>query len=224
MPPLPSIGRPDRAHYDVDRRILVAEYGKRTVDLYCRGGICWPRRTATTSGARIEGYAVLLALDIRDRIAYAVEHTTFWSVDPWVDADTGRVDHEGLSPWLNGCWTHWYADTYARHEDAEQHRRFLRMVLASPLIAHPPYFPEVHWADDASADLTVDDWRENGRLYVTDGSDLQAAVNVYRVQPGREAPPAVHALRCAVADLEYRGYREPPRSSEGPVIVPVRAF
>lgn len=159
----------------------VDRYGDRngaSGEFHMRGGIAWPVEVNPATG-RVEGYAVLLGLNVRVGVFYVFEETPIITVDHATDRN-GRVIAEGCAPWFNRCWERYYADMYYHGGPAQAYGRWAGLLGDSRLIARVPALVEVRvearsaWPESLMLQLN-----QEGRLEIAGDSGLAAAIKAH---------------------------------------------
>jgi len=178
-----------------------------------RGGICWPSAFSGHSNLAADGFAVLLGLDTRTRIAYLFEESAFVSVGPIVGRG-GRVEYSGLAPWLNMCWQRYYARFFYFSQPITTHNKYLLHILRCDMVDPKPLFKELHWDDISQGVHTIFEWGAQHRFYGWENSVTHQAMVEYQGRVGIPPPAPVHALMCALSGLDKYPWRPRRVASE----------
>lgn len=170
----------------------------RKTEYYVRGGICWPVGRNPKNG-RLEGYAVLGAMQTRTRRVEILEECAFTSIDP-VQGYDGGIAGDGIAGWFNQCWARYLCDTFYQRCEPFVRQRWQLAVEMSPICEPKPCTVEVPWSDDALAEIVIQEYMQGGRLEVWRGEPLQMALAARTVIEGRPGPE-VWALMCLLNGL-----------------------
>ena len=199
---------PTHAWYNADRKTSTLFFPDETSEEYhIRGGLCWAVPVATGATPRVEGFACVLALDIRTRIVYVLAERRFVSIDH-VIGELGRITHEGVSTFFNSAWHEYFCSTWYYHQCKETTKMYRLQVGRSKMIQPKPQFVHVPWSDDAIAENTV--WQMGNRnlLRPEHESETHLALKMAPVQIGQVSAPLM-ALTAGLNGLERFPWREP---------------
>lgn len=195
--------------YDPRRRTSTFTLAnKKTMECTIRGAIAFPMyRNPKTN--RIDGFAIILAQDVRTKVIYAIDEAEFVCIDHVLEEDHS-IRIEGLSKWLNDCWAKYYASGFYYHQPHETYRKYALQIIRSKMIQPKPQLIEAPWDDEKTATLSIWERGAQGMFKGKAGTLLQQAINRYDPNNKKEKPPpAVWALMCGLTGMERYPWREP---------------
>jgi len=184
---------------------------------YVRGGIAWPM-TFDPDSREVYGYAVLVGQDIKTNVKWVFEERRFLCIDHVIREQ--KIIHQGLAPWMARTWSHYFCHTWFYHQPEIMHEKYRRMIWDSKNIDPKPMFTEVHWDHHNIGELAI--WEEGGqgRLRMSEGTDLQAAIDSHQVQRPEEPAAEIWALMCALNGLQQHPWYDPSIKLPEPTIEP----
>lgn len=178
----------------------------RKTEYYVRGGICWPVGRNPRNG-KLEGYAVLGAMQTRTRKIEILEERAFTSIDPVIGYDN-TLAAPGLASWLTACWLKYLCDVFYQRCEPFVAQRWAMAVEVSPIVQPKPALVNVPWKDDAVAELAIQEAIAAGKLEVWRDEPLQIALGA-KPTTGQRPGPEIWALMCLLNGLAFYPWADP---------------
>jgi hypothetical protein len=151
-----------------------------------------------------EGFILCAAQHIQTGTVIVFEQKAFKCIDHIID-DTGRIQIEGISSWLNECYAKYLCFTYYRSDSDETHRLYLIQVLRSEMIKPAPCFPEVMLIDKADAQNVLFAWRTQQKIVMDADSQLHNDLLTWENTGRKRKLASVEAMLTLVNGYEkYR--------------------
>lgn len=201
--------KPTKCHYDAKKGISILYFkddDNKIGEYYMRGGICWPVVFEEPDNPRdYSGYAILAGQDVWTKKIVIFEERSFVTVDHILRPNK-TIEFDGLAPWFNRCWSHYFGCLFYWHQDFELAKKFRLETIRSQMVQPKPQFVEVPWSDDEAARMQI--WKYI-KLKALDGQkDGDLFRQMQQVQKeDKKTMPAVHALACLISGFERFPYR-----------------
>jgi hypothetical protein len=179
-------------------------HDKYSGEYHMYGGICWPKPVHDTGTPSVRGHVVLLGENVDTRHHYLFDETAFIAIDHVYRGN--EFLHRGVSQWFTDAQrafgpiiTYWWGD-----QPDPTFARFYRLLSESPLMdcASGLRFGKAQFAQESDPIGVLYERIQRGVIHTPAGSEAGAAADVHRAKLDQEAPPALHALLCAVAGDE----------------------
>jgi hypothetical protein len=188
-----------------------------------RGGICFPTEFKDEHGNfDIQGFAVLVAMDIEKKIFWVFEERSFIVIDNILNNDQ-MIECHGIASWFNSCWSQYYCRKYYWHQDNELVKQYRLEIGRSEMIQPKPILIEIPWGNDSDARHFV--WKsvKSKKLRCQKGTELYRQLE-YAKKGDKQTYPAVHALQCALMGMERFPFRKRVSDLHSPVSFDVGLF
>jgi hypothetical protein len=188
------VEKPRKAHFNQRRQTSTLYFEKFDDfgEFHMRGAVYWP---ATESG-----FALLAGQKIETKRVHVFEQMEFDIIDNIIGKDR-TIEYYGLAPWLNRCWSKYYAKKFFWSQHEELHRRFRLQVSRSQAVLPKPAFIEAPLSDEDEARYLVFDYAKTGRIVLEKGSELAKQLELAKHDEKAELS-AVRALGRLLAGLE----------------------
>jgi len=192
-----------------ERDTTLAKFEDETVgEYYLRGGIAWPSVDTMGTRGEIRGYAVMVGVNVKTDRACVFEFTPFNMINAEIAMHRSAVGARPLGPFLNRCWSAWYAGTYYWHDHGEPHFQYRSQIMRDESINPKPRLILIEWDDDKAAHQVFWTPANMGRL------GLEEQYKTAVAEGGMDDyGPARHALVCALVGIQRRPWR-PPQDSD----------
>lgn len=209
-----KLTRPTIRLYNTEQKISELTFGTKSNPMngsyYLRGGICFPVPVRLGADKGAGGFVLICGCNVTTKKIYVFEDRSFLTIDHIVGQD-GSVEFEGLSGWLNECWSYYFARDFYWHQDDQTKKTYMLDILRSTMIKPRPRFLHIDWTDDNQIEHLI--WRlgNTGVMKFKADSELHESLRLLEVQTdNRQIIPGVHALKCALAGLMRHPYRKRP--------------
>ncbi|MCP4570578.1 MAG: hypothetical protein GY841_23585 [FCB group bacterium] len=194
--------KPRKVLFDMEKQTSTLYFSDGSNgDYRMRGGVCWPMSVERTPGnPDIEGFILMAGQNVDTGKVFIFEQRTFVVIDHIVN-QSGVIEYEGISSWINKCWSKYYARDFFWNQTREHAKSYRLEVIRSKMIDPKPQFIEVGWGDVAEVKHTV--WRlvKTGKIWYEKGSQLHEELDL--IKKGQiESVPSVHAMMCLAYGLE----------------------
>ena len=191
-------------YFDFDEEKRIYPQG----DFDIRGGVCFPTEFQDEyDNFDVQGFAVLVGLDLEKRIFTVFEERSFLVVDNILNSDQ-LIEHRGLASWFSKCWSNYYCRKYHWHQDPSMAKQYRLEIGRSLMIKPKPTLIEVPWGDNARHVV----WKhiKAQKLRYRKGGELHTQLElVKKIKEGKNRTfPAVHALQCALVGMERFPFRK----------------
>lgn len=197
--------RPESARLNRDRKTVNLGFpGGTTREFYLRGGICWP--TLVPSGG-VRGFALLAGYDVETRVTYVFEEHSFVSVDHVID-ESGIIVSEGLSTFLNLCWTTYFARRFYWRDVHETYRKYGLQIHRSDMIGANSSMMEMDWREDTQPIHSIFLALALKTLRYASGTRVDIELKKLTAEPDMKPSPEIRALMACVAGLEKHPWKE----------------
>lgn len=218
-----GIPKPTNRHAEIERGTSMLYFeGQTPHEFYLKGGLCYPASYEIPGEDSrmirdIKGYAVMAGMDIRTKIVYVFEATSWRSIDNIIDPQTGRITEQGLSHWFNNVWGTYFARKFYWHQRPDMARRYHIEIIRSQMIRPQPEIIEAPTTDVAELLDCIWLYNSQGRLKYTGFEDpikktgpTELHQQLEMVRAGdKQLMPAVHALGCCLLSMERFPLRLP---------------
>lgn len=200
--------KPIHRHYDHHRRTSMLFFDDHeSMEVYMRGGVCWPIRYEYKGQIAVNGYVLMAGQDVVTGIVYVFEQMEWVTIDN-ILVDGNVLRYPGLSHWFNHAWNQYFAQAYFWQQDDELARRHRLQVLRSKMVDPKPRFIEVPYSD--TSDVISCIWARLAAKTLKRERDTVLNEQLEAVKAGdKQVLPAVHALGCCLLGLERFPWRKP---------------
>lgn len=201
------IEKPQKAHYDLDRRISTLYFkDQQQADYMMRGGICWPKHVEIDGKSDIYGFALMAGYNTETGVITVFEQSKFVVIDNILRPDK-TIEYHGLAPWFNKNWTRYFASEYFWSQDFELSKQYRLETIRSEMIKPKPQLIEIDWSDVEEARHLIWKYVKLAKMRVEEDSPLYEQLKFAR-HGEKQTLPAEHALMCCLCGIERFPYRK----------------
>lgn len=201
--------KPYNRHFNTEQQTTIL-YFKEREDMECRvrGGICFPMFVENPEPGvygDVYGYVVLGCEDINTGIVYIFEHKPFHVVDNIVE--DSKIIHEGISSWLNMCWSRYYCRKFFYSQEYELSRKFRLDIHRSPMIQPKPEIIEIEAYTEPDRQRIIWERIKTKTIRYEKDSDIHRLIGLMR-RGDKTVRPEIYALQVLLCGLDRFPYRK----------------
>ena len=176
------------------------------IEYRMRGGVCFPTMVHSGGRADIQGFILMSGQDVKTKKVHIFEQRDFVVIESILD-DNQVIEFPGIAPWLNKCFSRYYARHFFWNQDFELAKKYRLEIIRSQMVNPKPRFIEVPWADEQEARATIWKYIKLGMITWDVGSQLDRALEQVKTDD-KDLSPAIHALTVLLAGVERYPFRE----------------
>lgn len=216
------MNKPTRRTYDKHRKTSWLFFDDaEPMEVYVKGGICFPEKYKTSEGIKTNGYAVLGCQDIKTQKVYIFEQMSWVTIDDILEDESNQIKWEGLSHWFNKCWTEYFGSNFYFCQEDELTKRYRIQISRSPMINPKPVMIETIAEKRENIIGNIWHWVMTERVRMQE-SELHAHL-IMTKEDDTQFFPAVHALGCCLMAFERSPWREPKPKPLEEILIPWEA-
>ena|GEM_PF-1967176 len=201
------IEKPEASTYHQKRDTTTLHFkDQNSAEYLMRGGLCWPTLIIEGNQERIEGYALILGVNLRTGVATMFEETPFTCIDHIIDS-TGKIKYRGLAPWLNKCWSQYFCSKFYWRDSSATYGRYMRDIRRSAMVKPKPVLPETIWDEEADVSHLVSMMAMEGKLRVNKDGGFITQQRAYQTNRALFYPARQAMMACVAGMDQFRWRR-----------------
>lgn len=198
--------KPVSCKFIPERQTSLLFFKDKEAEEYCvRGALCFPVLVDAPGGRDVVGYALVGCQDVKGGAVHVFEQKDFTVIDHIVK--DGRIQHTGLSQWLNKVWSKYYCRKFFFSQDYELSKKYRLDIHRSVMVEPKPVMIEIETHDDYEMQHTIWSYVKTARVIMEAGSVLFQKLQQLK-QGDKQVHPAIYALQVLLCGFDRFPYRK----------------